>query len=157
MLNIGPQELLVILIIALVVVGPQRLPELARTIGKGLREFRKMQDEVKGMVETGLGDDLNDVRSELTATIEEVKATGRAVTSDLTGAAEEAASAADVKKLFPSASHLKRSSSPGRGQATGSAPAPGDSTSPSPPDAEARGDAPGEDRGAPSTGAEAAE
>src|SRR4029453_13230355 len=58
MLNIGPPELLLIFVIALVIVGPQRLPQLGRTIGKGLREFRKMQDEVKDLVNTGLGDDL---------------------------------------------------------------------------------------------------
>jgi len=50
MLNIGPQELLVVLIIALLVVGPQRLPDLSRQLGRGLREFRKIQDDVKGMV-----------------------------------------------------------------------------------------------------------
>jgi len=50
MFNIGAQELLVILAIALIVVGPAKLPELARSIGKGLREFRKVQDEVKDMV-----------------------------------------------------------------------------------------------------------
>jgi Tat protein translocase TatB subunit len=50
MFNIGPPELLVILLIALIVVGPSRLPELSRTIGRALREFRKVQDEVKDMV-----------------------------------------------------------------------------------------------------------
>jgi Tat protein translocase TatB subunit len=47
MLNIGPQELIVVLIIALIVVGPQRLPELGRAIGRALNEFRKIQDDVK--------------------------------------------------------------------------------------------------------------
>jgi Tat protein translocase TatB subunit len=57
MLNIGPQELLLILVVALVVVGPQRLPELSRSIGRGLREFRKVQDEVKDMVKIDLNPD----------------------------------------------------------------------------------------------------
>ena len=38
--NIGPMEILVVLIIALVVFGPKRLPELGRSVGKGIREFR---------------------------------------------------------------------------------------------------------------------
>ncbi|MEO8476950.1 MAG: twin-arginine translocase TatA/TatE family subunit [Actinomycetota bacterium] len=57
MLNIGPPELLLVLVIALVVVGPNRLPELARTIGRGLSEFRKVQDEVKDMVKFDLSMD----------------------------------------------------------------------------------------------------
>ena len=57
MLNIGPQELLLILIVALVVVGPQRLPELGRTIGKALREFRKIQDDVKDTIRFDLNDE----------------------------------------------------------------------------------------------------
>ena len=57
MLNIGPQELLIVLVIALIVVGPQRLPELSRQIGKGLREFRKVQDDVKGMVKFDLDEE----------------------------------------------------------------------------------------------------
>jgi sec-independent protein translocase protein TatA len=38
--NIGPLEIVVVLIIALVVFGPKRLPELGRSMGKGIREFR---------------------------------------------------------------------------------------------------------------------
>ena len=38
--NVGPLELVVVLIIALVIFGPKRLPELGRSMGKGIREFR---------------------------------------------------------------------------------------------------------------------
>lgn len=38
--NIGPLEIIVVLIIALVVFGPKRLPELGNSLGKGIREFR---------------------------------------------------------------------------------------------------------------------
>lgn len=38
--NVGPLEIIVVLIIALVVFGPKRLPELGRSLGKGIREFR---------------------------------------------------------------------------------------------------------------------
>lgn len=54
MFNIGPQELLLILLVALIVVGPKRLPELSRSIGKGLRELRKAQDEVRKTITLNL-------------------------------------------------------------------------------------------------------
>jgi sec-independent protein translocase protein TatA len=38
--NIGPMELLVVGIIALLVLGPKRLPEVGRSLGKGMREFK---------------------------------------------------------------------------------------------------------------------
>jgi sec-independent protein translocase protein TatA len=38
--NIGPLEIIIILIIALIIFGPKRLPELGRSVGKGIREFR---------------------------------------------------------------------------------------------------------------------
>lgn len=57
MFNLSSQEILIILIIALIVVGPQRLPELSRSIGKGLRELRKVQDDMKDMVKLDLGPD----------------------------------------------------------------------------------------------------
>jgi sec-independent protein translocase protein TatA len=38
--NIGPLEILIVLIIALVVFGPKRLPELGKSLGRGIHEFR---------------------------------------------------------------------------------------------------------------------
>lgn len=73
MLNIGPPELLLILVIALVVVGPQRLPDLGRTIGRGLREFRKVQDEVRDMVDTGMGEDFKQTAAELRKTAADLR------------------------------------------------------------------------------------
>lgn len=54
MLNIGPQELLLILVVALLVVGPRRLPELGRSLGKGIRELRRAQDEVRRTIQVNL-------------------------------------------------------------------------------------------------------
>ncbi len=51
MFNIGSGELALIAVVALLVLGPKRLPELARGIGKALREFRRQTDEVRGVVE----------------------------------------------------------------------------------------------------------
>ena len=47
--NLGPGELLLILAIALVVLGPKKLPEAGRSLGKGLREFK---DSVSNMTAT---------------------------------------------------------------------------------------------------------
>ena len=40
MFNVGPLELIIVLIIALIVLGPKKLPEVGRSVGKGLREFK---------------------------------------------------------------------------------------------------------------------
>jgi sec-independent protein translocase protein TatB len=52
MFNIGPGELIVILILALVLLGPDKLPEMARTVGKGMRELRRATEDLKDQVET---------------------------------------------------------------------------------------------------------
>lgn len=54
--NIGPLEIIVVLIIALVVFGPKRLPELGSSLGKGIREFRSTVTGEKG-------DDDDDVKA----------------------------------------------------------------------------------------------
>ncbi len=46
MFGIGMPEVAVILVVALIVLGPRRLPEMARTLGKGLAEFRKVTGDV---------------------------------------------------------------------------------------------------------------
>jgi TatA/E family protein of Tat protein translocase len=57
MFGIGPQELLLILVIALIVVGPRKLPEIGRSLGKGLREVRKAQDEVRKTIQVNLDEE----------------------------------------------------------------------------------------------------
>ena len=46
MFGIGLPELIVIAVIALIVVGPKKLPDLAKSLGKGLSEFRRAADDV---------------------------------------------------------------------------------------------------------------
>ena len=60
MFDIGIQEILLILVIALIVIGPKKLPEFGRTIGKSLREFRKATTEVREHLSLGLEDDDDD-------------------------------------------------------------------------------------------------
>lgn len=45
--NIGPLELILILVVALLVFGPRRLPEVGRSVGRGLREFRRASSELR--------------------------------------------------------------------------------------------------------------
>jgi Tat protein translocase TatB subunit len=52
--GIGMQEIVLICAIALIVVGPRRLPEIAKALGKGYGEFRRAFDEMKRNVETDI-------------------------------------------------------------------------------------------------------
>jgi Tat protein translocase TatB subunit len=63
MFGIGMPELLIILAVALIVLGPKRLPELARSIGKGLAEFKRSTEELKENL--NLEEDLKDVQKDL--------------------------------------------------------------------------------------------
>jgi len=57
-MQVGPAEILVILFVALLVFGPQRLPEVGRQVGSAIRELRRMQDTVRGELDSVLHPDL---------------------------------------------------------------------------------------------------
>ena len=54
MFDIGLQELVLIFVIALLVFGPKNLPQLGRSLGRAMREFRRASDEFRSTVETNL-------------------------------------------------------------------------------------------------------
>jgi sec-independent protein translocase protein TatA len=55
--NIGVPELLIVLVIALIVLGPKKLPEVGRSLGRGMREFK---DSISGITSD---DDEDEVRT----------------------------------------------------------------------------------------------
>ncbi len=57
MFGLGFGEILVILVLALILLGPQRLPDVAKQLGKGLREFKKATDDLKQQFESELYSD----------------------------------------------------------------------------------------------------
>ncbi len=65
MFNIGIPELLIIVAIALIVFGPNKLPELAKAFGRAMREFKKATEEVKESFEAETKD-LEEIKHTLT-------------------------------------------------------------------------------------------
>ena len=55
--QIGPLEILVVLVVALVVFGPSKLPQIGRQVGRGYREFRKFQQGFRDDIEGAFRDD----------------------------------------------------------------------------------------------------
>lgn len=53
-MNLGAPEILLVMLVILIFFGPKKIPDLARGLGKGLREFRKVSQEIREDIETGL-------------------------------------------------------------------------------------------------------
>jgi TatA/E family protein of Tat protein translocase len=58
--SLGPAEILVIFVIALLVFGPTRLPEVGRQVGRGIRELRKFQHTISSDLNRLIPDDVSD-------------------------------------------------------------------------------------------------
>jgi Tat protein translocase TatB subunit len=139
-LGIGPLEIIVVLIIAFIVVGPERLPELARSIGKTLGDLRAMsqgltsewQKEINSLSQTDTGEGLQEVltkpfkeaQAELKKTLDTPLNTGEGLQETLTKPFKEAETELQ-QALNPSPS------SPSKVKAE---PAPGEASPPQQPD-----------------------
>ena len=70
MFGIGMPELIIIFVIALIIIGPKKLPDLARALGKGMAEFRKATNEIKSNLD--MGDELRGIEEELTDSVSDM-------------------------------------------------------------------------------------
>jgi sec-independent protein translocase protein TatA len=72
--SIGPTELILIFVIALLVFGPKKLPEIGRSVGKALREFKKTSDEIKGRIEEEIeASEIKDIRKDIRSGLDDIK------------------------------------------------------------------------------------
>lgn len=74
MFGIGMPELILILLVALIVVGPSKLPDLAKSLGKGLSEFRKATDDIKSqLADNETFQDLQGLKNSVQDTVNSIK------------------------------------------------------------------------------------
>jgi Tat protein translocase TatB subunit len=86
MFGIGMPELILIMVIALIVIGPKKLPDLARALGRGMAEFRKATQEIKDSLD--LDNEIREVERDLA---DSVSGLDRALDSEDTAVQSEEA------------------------------------------------------------------
>ena len=82
--SIGPMELILIFVIALLVFGPKKLPEIGRSVGKALREFKKTSDEIKGRIEEEIeASEIKDIRKDIQSGVDDIKSGVKSFQDDI--------------------------------------------------------------------------
>lgn len=94
--GIGWEEMMVIMVVALIVFGPGKLPEVMGQVGKAVRDFRRMTTDLTGEFEKTIGTSLDDVKQQVTGSLtgitSEVTSVTDSVKRDLNKAASEVVS-----------------------------------------------------------------
>ncbi len=102
--SIGPTELILIFIIALLVFGPKKLPEIGKSVGKAIREFKKASDEIKGRIEEEIqASEFKDVHKDIKEGLGNIKDEfkGLAAASGVTDLKNEIRSIGDTSVAAP--------------------------------------------------------
>jgi len=107
MFDIGMPEMIMIFVVALLVIGPKNLPEVAKALGKGLGELKKSFQDVKDTVQEEFKESTSDIRDAVTdfkKQIEtEVEASGKVIQKSVEDAKEQVSKeAADLSKAVES-------------------------------------------------------
>jgi Tat protein translocase TatB subunit len=94
---LGWTEMVVIFFVALVVLGPKRLPELGKTLGKGLREFKKHSDDLKANWQ----EQLRDIEEPVKKTYQQAKAEVEEVSAKIAEEIPEAPNPTEAPETAP--------------------------------------------------------
>ncbi len=98
MFGIGMPELILILAIALMVIGPKKLPDLAKSLGRAMREFKKATSELKGSME--LDGDMKDVKETFEDIRSDIKDSVLEDTPKTRSEPSDGQKAADLEKAY---------------------------------------------------------